>query len=95
MLRCVASSLHQARGCCGSIQAWNTRSGSDVDFDDDGVGRAYGVVHVSEYFLFVDEAFEIAELVLPHVTIVREPVVDVLQRPGVELVQSVAPDQVS
>src|SRR6266540_1075678 len=40
----------------------------------------------------LDEVFEIAELVLPHVTVVREPVVDVLERPGIELVQPVASD---
>src|SRR5439155_21768989 len=43
-------------------------------------------------FSLLDEAFEIAELVLPHVTVVREPVVDVPERRGVELVQAVASD---
>src|SRR5689334_7768458 len=42
-------------------------------------------------FLF-DESFEIAELVLPHVAVAREPVVDVLERLGVELVETVASD---
>src|SRR6266705_3377716 len=43
-------------------------------------------------FFFLDEAFEIAELMLPHVAIVREPVVHVLERLGVEAVESVAAD---
>src|SRR6266571_37356 len=41
---------------------------------------------------FLDEAFEIAELMLPHVAVVREPVVHVLERLGVELVESFAAD---
>src|SRR5438552_11065961 len=43
-------------------------------------------------FFFLDEAFEIAELMLPHVAVVREPVVHVLERLGVEAVESVAAD---
>src|SRR5258706_16330427 len=41
-------------------------------------------------FFFLDEAFEIAKLMLPHVAVVREPVVHVLERLGIELVESVA-----
>src|SRR5437867_314982 len=40
----------------------------------------------------LDKAFEIHEFVLPHVAVVREPVVDVLERARVELVQAIAPD---
>src|SRR5258706_12503512 len=43
-------------------------------------------------FFFLDEAFEIAKLMLPHVAVVREPVVHVLERLGVDLVESVAAD---
>src|SRR5215471_7475390 len=43
-------------------------------------------------FLLLDIAFEIAELVLPHVAVVREPVVDASKRRRVELVQPIAPD---
>src|SRR5258708_26216484 len=43
-------------------------------------------------FFFLDEAFEIVKLMLPHVAVVREPVVHVLERLGVDLVESVAAD---
>src|SRR5438552_9399570 len=79
VLRYIASSPHHARRCCGSIHAWNTRSG----------GASMSISRVMVSFLLtvsfmsvrpsflLDEAFEIAELVLPHVTVMCEPIIHV------------------
>src|SRR4030095_10468251 len=40
--------------------------------------------------LLFDEALQVSKLVLPHVTVVRQPIVDVAKRSGVELVETVA-----
>src|SRR5256885_13928609 len=85
VLRYDASSPHHARRCCGSIHAWNTRSEcAAMSISTTIVSFMWMVSFISVCPSFLlDEAFEIAELVLPHVTVVREPVVHVPERPGV------------
>ena len=53
--------------------------------------RCVSFMSVRLSFLF-DKAFEIAKLVLPHVAVVRDPVVDILEGTGIELVEAIASD---
>src|SRR5260221_6798376 len=92
VLRYVWSSPHHARCCGESIHASITRSGGatmSISTTMVSLMRAVSFMSVRLSFHF-DIAFEIAELVLPHVAVMREPIVDMFERSGVELVEAVA-----
>src|SRR5258708_5232684 len=86
--RYVASSPHHARRCCGSIHAWNTRSGgASMSISTTRVSFIFAVSFMSVRLSFLfDETLEVLEFVLPHMPVVREPVVDLLERASIELV---------
>src|SRR5258708_1651572 len=86
--RYVASSPHHARRCCGSIHAWNTRSGgATMSISTTRVSFIFAESFMSVRLSFLfDETLEVLEFVLPHMPVVREPVVDLLERASIELV---------